>query len=708
MRMLFRNVATGFPRLALAAVLVAGAGLAADYLAEDDLEWEAADGSFPDHGGCTYFGPREGAAAFRTAADDLAAMKMRARETKRVLAMIPRAQTQGLPARAAGTGGAASGACAGIDDCIQKAADAAGVPLTYLASDAEFLRRARLDLTGRIPTPDEVLAFLADTSPTKRERLVDRLLEAPEWADRWAMFFGDHFRNTRVTTQVNRYPNGRDSLHLYLLESLQENKPYDQMAREMIGAEGTSDGRNYPQRYTDFQHFQSTYGNYVDNPVRASPVGYVVGGRTTGGPVQDTYDTLAFITARDFLGISVMDCVLCHDGAGHLDALSVWGANAKRLEGWSLAAFFSDVPRYQTWRSPGRFLPTNPNNGRRVNANYYIVNDLDRGQIQRTNGGDTAGEYLAQTQGGNRPDREHSERYVQPSYPFEGSATILPGMSLRRQAGEHLTADPQFARAAANYIWRAFFSRGIVEPADQFDLSRLDPGHPPPAGWGVQPSHPALLEWLADGFRKSGFNLKWLMREIATSDTYQLSSRYDGVFNPLYEQYFVRHQVKRLSAEQVHDAIMMASGRYASYSLSRTLRGVQYAMKFPDVVNVPGGNGRQPRNARMLLQAFTPGDREETRRSTEGSPLQALNLMNNAFVVQRISPNAPTGTLAESLKMADDALVANLYLSVLSRPPTQEETAFAVSYLQRGENRGARAANLMWALFNKTDFYFNY
>lgn len=703
MRKLFKNFATGLPRLALAAVLVGSVSLAAD-----DLEWEAPDGSFPDHGGCTYFGPREGVSAFQTAADDLTAMKMRTWETKRVLAMIPRSQSKGLPVRAAGGGGASSGACSGIDDCIQKTADAAGVPLTFLTGDTEFLRRVRLDLTGRIPTPDEVLAFLADTSPNKRERLVDRLLETPEWADRWAMFFGDHFRNTRVTAQVNRYPNGRDSFHLYLLDSLQKNKPYDQMAREMIAAEGTSDGRTYPDRYTDFQHFQSTYNNYASNPVRASPVGYVVGGRTTGGPIQDTYDTLAFITARDFLGVSLMDCVLCHDGAGHLDDLSVWGANAKRLEGWSLAAFFSDVPRYQAWRTPGRLLPNNPNTGRRVNANYYILRDLNRGQIMRTNAGDTAGEYLAQTQGGNRPDRQHTEAYVQPSYPFEGSATVLPGMSLRRQAGEHLTADPQFARAAANYIWRSFFSRGIVEPADQFDLARLDPGSPPPSGWGVQPSHPMLLEWLADGFSKSRFNLKWLMREITTSNTYQLSSRYDGVFNPLYEQYFVRHQVKRLSAEQVHDAIMMASGRYASYNISRALRGVQYAMRFPDVVNVPPGNGSRGRDARMLLQSFTPGDREETKRSVEGSPLQALNLMNNAFVLQRIAPNAPTGTLAESLKMADDALVANLYLSVLSRHPTQEETAFAVQHLQEGSNRGARAADLMWALFNKTDFYFNY
>lgn len=703
----FRPSALGrCPRLLLAALLTAGI-----VGAQEDLDWQAPDGSFPDHGGCTYFGPEAGLAPVSRAASDYAAMKLRTRVTESVLAMIPQRRNGGIVprdavARAAVT--ASPGACAGIDDCIQKTAGAVGVPLTHLASDAEFLRRARLDLTGRIPTKDEVLEFLADTSATKREQLVDRLLQTPEWADRWTMFFGDHFRNTRLTAQVNRYNWGRDSLHLYLLESMRQNKPYDQMAREMLAAEGVSDGRTYPDRYTSFQHWQQTYRNLNDNPVRASAVGYVVGGRTIGGPIQDTYDTLAFFTARDFLGISVMDCVLCHDGAGHLEPLTVWGAAAKRAEGWGLAAFFSDVPRFQTWRYRyARELPNNPNNGRRVQVNYYTINDLAQGQRQQARYGDIAGEYLGQTAGGNRPDRYSPQRFVTPAYPFESSAVVDSSMRLREQVGWHLTSDPQFARAAVNYIWRAFFSRGIVEPPDQFDLARLDPGSPPPAGWGIQPSHPQLLEWLADGFRDNGFDLKWLMREITTSDTYQLSSRYAGVFNPLHEKYFVRHQAKRLTAEQVVDAVMVASNQFTSFRGSDSLRSVNFAMQLSDVNGVPLGNNAFAREVRGLLDAFTRGDREETPRSGEGSPLQALGLMNNRFVLTRLNRNNQASTLGQSLQLADDALVANLYLSVLSRPPTTEETAFGVKYLEGG-NRRTRAADLMWALFNKTDFYFNY
>ena len=684
----------------LLALLAAGIGTA-----QEDLHWQSPDGSFPAHGGCTYFGTA-GLSPVATAAGDLAAMKLRTHNTESVLAMMPRRRYGGIAAGAAATTDGDPSACAGIDECVQKAARAAGIPLTYPATDTEFLRRVRLDLTGRIPTKDEVLAFAQDTSPGKRERLVDLLLQTPEWADRWAMFLGDHFGNTIETAQINRYTWGRDSMHLYFVESMRQNKPYDQMAREMLAAEGVSDGRTYPEIYTSYEHWDQVYNDLDGNPVQPSAVGYVLGGRNLGGPIQDTYDMLSFLTAKDFLGISAMDCVLCHDGAGHLDSLSAWGSSAKRAEAWGLAAFFSDLPRYQTWRYKQSLLPDTPRGRRRARAYYFTIKDLPQGEREQGRYGDTAGVYLSQTKGGNRPDRNSPQRFVTPAYPFPSEAVVDPGMRLREQVGWYLTSDPQFARAAVNYIWREFFSRGIVEPADQFDLVRLDPGSLPPEGWDLQPSHPQLLEWLADGFRNSGFDLKWLMREITTSQIYQLSSRYEGVFNPLHEKYFVRHQAKRLTAEQVVDAVMVASSQFVSSFRASNFLRVSFAMQLPDVSQVP--LGKPPASdVRSLLDAFARGDRVETQRSGEGSPLQALHLMNNQFVLDRLVPKTEGSTLHQSIAMADEALVANLYLNVLSREATAEEVAFGVDYLQGGD-RADRARTLMWALFNKTDFYFNY
>ncbi len=711
--------------LFLAAAAPPTAVLAADVGSVEIVEVEAGEGSFPEHGACAYFGADREKYLGAGMAGDWSRMKQRAALTDNVMRAIgltrsPGPRTRGDLFRIANAP-PPTGPCNGIDECIQRKAAAAGVPPAELTTDAEFLRRVTLDLTGRIPTPQEITAFLSDASPDKRAQAVERLLATPQWADRWALFFGDLFKNTRLTAQVNRYPNGRDSFHLFLLESLRQNKSYDRMAREMIAAVGFSDGRNYPtgningrsypETYSSFAHFQRVYNDYVGNPVKASPVGYIVGGRTTGGPVQDTYDSLAFFTARDFLGLGQMDCVLCHDGAGHLDALSVWGAAAKRLEGWQMAAFFSDIQRYQLWRVRARTLPTNPANGRRANANYYYIADLPPGSRQqaRQNGQlvDLAGDYLGQTEGGNRPDRLHNSRFVAPDYPFASNAkgTVSPSLSLREQYGLYLTADPQFARAIVNYIWKEFFSRGIVEPADQFDLARLDPANPPTGAWDIQPSHPELLEWLAAGFRENGHDLKWLMREIATSRTYQLSSRYDGAFNPTHERYFVRHNVKRLPAEQIHDAIVAAGGIPVTYRVSRTIPSVNFAVQFSDVDAVPQGRNANAFQARTFLDAFLRGDRDGTPRSRVGSPLQALQLMNSQLVSRRVRSNA--GALSALLDQPDDALVTSLYLRVLSRMPSDEELSFGVQTLGQGP-RAAQASNLMWAMFNKTDFYFNY
>ena len=676
-------------------MLLAGVGLA------QAPAWQVQEEVFPNHSGCTYFSPGRAGYLGLQAGEDIQAMATRAKDTHDLLATIPRPRSTArpfhLPDRQTPVASSMA-TCPGIDDCVQRVAQQAGIPLADLTTDAEFLRRVRLDLTGRIPTREEVVIFLADSTPDKRARLVDTLLGMPEWADRWAMFLGDLYKNTMADRNGSRY-HARDSLHLYLRNSLRANKPYDQMVRELLSAEGVSDGRDYPSKYPEPQdkEYKKIYNNLKKYPVRASPVGYVIGGRTRGGPPQDTYDTMAYITSRDFLGISTMDCILCHDGEGRLEGSnSAWGLRAKRLEAWGMAAFFSQINR--NWR------PRVRRPGKAISVRYFVVEDVKRGQGKGTEGG-AAGYYLAWTEGGNRPTRAYEPRRVVPAYPFAQGVAVNPKLRLREQIGLYVTSDPQFARAAVNYVWREFFARGIVEPADQFDLDRLDPASLP-EGQELQPSHPGLLEWLANGFRESGFDLKWLMREITTSQTYQLSSRYEGVFNPLYERYFVRHNATRLTAEQAHDAILIATGTRARYKASAALGDVQFAMQFPDVVGVPAGKDTDV-GVQNLLQVFLPGDRQETPRSRESSPLQALSLMNTPFVLKSLDTG---GTLAELVDKPDDELVTGLYLSAFSRSPTSEELAMFSKHLA-GAPKGKRmewSKDLLWALLNRAEFYTKY
>jgi hypothetical protein len=598
-----------------------------------------------------------------------------------------------------------------IDDFIFGVLERQRIPPAPATTDSELLRRATIDLTGRIPTEADTLAFLNDAAADKRAKAVQRLLQTPQWADRWAMFFGDLYRNTQVTAQVNRFPGGRDALHLFLLESMRANKPYDQMVREMLASGGYNDGRPWPAATTEspFATFE-TYQDFLrTSPPQANGASYIVGGRMTGGPMHDTYDLLAANAARDLLGIAHMDCVLCHNGAGHLESLNLWGVSTMRSQAWGLSAFFAKVqlqrPRYRVPPREGQTDgPVPP---------YYYVNELAANRVIRNRNGDlVAGEYSLDTDSGNRPSRTPAQfegnTVATPLYPFGGGAPRA-GEPPREALGRLLTADRQFARAAVNYVWKEFFGRGIVDPPDQFDLMRLSPTGPPPEPWSIQPSHPELLEWLAESFEKNGYDLRWLMAEIATSRAYQLSSRYDGAWSPSYDRYFARHQVKRLQAEALLDSVTVSSGVPINMPTGSVVGNVIFAMQLPDVQNTPNQNRNRPELGLTIgmLDAFFRGDREETPRSSEVSILQALQLMNNPIIVARIEQSGRTGSLAGLLPQNDDALVGRLYLTVLSRFATPEELAAGVGYLRGGERR-ARAEDLMWALYNKVDFVFNY
>lgn len=191
-----------------------------------------------------------------------------------------------------------------------------GVTPADRSSDSEFLRRISLDLTGRIPDVARLNTFLADTRSNKRELLIDELLAKPEWTDKWTMFFGDLYKNNQRNTQIQRFPSGVVAFNDWIRTSLQSGKPYNQMATELITASGS-------ESYTQ--------GN----------LNYLAGAFVTGGPIQDVYDAQVADVAKVFLGVSHVNCILCHNGRGHLDTLSVWGKSATRLQAWGMASFLS-------------------------------------------------------------------------------------------------------------------------------------------------------------------------------------------------------------------------------------------------------------------------------------------------------------------------------------------------------------------------------
>src|SRR5207248_11260120 len=111
-----------------------------------------------------------------------------------------------------------------------------GFPPSDLFTASEFRHRASLDTIGRLPTPEESKGFLADQDPNKRAKLIDKLLEDPAYADYWAIKWADLLR-------PNPFRAGVKSVYLidqWLRESFRQNKPYDQFAREIILAQGST------------------------------------------------------------------------------------------------------------------------------------------------------------------------------------------------------------------------------------------------------------------------------------------------------------------------------------------------------------------------------------------------------------------------------------------------------------------------------------
>ena len=538
-----------------------------------------------------------------------------------------------------------------IDFQIFSALEREGITPANHTNDAEFHRRVSLDLTGRIPSGESVVEFLQDTDPEKRSRLIDRLLDSPEWVDRWTMWFGDLLNNTARSTGVVRYNEGRNAFQRYIRVSLEEDKPYNQFASELITAAGDS--------------------------FEQGAVNFTVGGRMPMGPNQDTFDKQWVQIATTFLGLKHFECLLCHDGAGHLEQVNLWASQVTREQAWGMAAFFSRTRLTRPVRERG--------------TSYVVV---DR----------SGGNYVLNTTDGNRPARlptEGESRTVTPTYLFSGNQASS-GENHRQALAREVTSDFQFARAAVNRLWAHFFTVGIVDPPDSFDPARQDPNNPPPEPWTIQPSHPELLDELARFFISTNYDLKDLMREICNSRAYQLSSRYEGEWRDAYEKFYARRLVRRLDSEELHDALAQSSGILGNFRVSGFSERIRWAMQLPDTVNPRRGVGE-------FLNTFLRGDRDENPRRGDLTVSQALGLMNDPVVIERVQASQRRGLLAQLLSSGgtDRELIEGLYLNVLSRYPTQDELLASAGILQSGD-RQEKAEDLLWALYNKVDFIFNY
>jgi hypothetical protein len=390
-------------------------------------------------------------------------------------------------------------------------------------------------------------------------------------------------------------------------------------------------------------------------------------------------------SATAWLGMGHYDCLLCHNGARHLDQLSLWASRTTRTDAERMAAFFS---RTRLNRYPAQSV-----------SDFYSNSTMVADAV-------TTAAYDLNTSFGNRPNRVPfgSTKTLTPVYHFSG-ATPSDG-NWRNAFAQFVISDPMLARNLANRLWKAMFNLALADPVDQLDPARLDPNNPPPEPWTFQATHPVLLEQLAGFLSNSNWDVRAMLRLIAQSSAYQLSSRYDGDWNIQNVPLFARHYPRRLDAEEIHDAISAATGIWNKYTVQGFGEQIQWAMQLPDT-SEPRSNG----SVAGFLNSFLRGNRDTTQRSQVSSILQQLNLMNDNFVVSRTRVAASPTLLAISKITGNTSMLDQLFLTFLSRLPTEYERARALTYLQNATTTAARNAaieDLAWVCINKLDFLFSY
>lgn len=499
-----------------------------------------------------------------------------------------------------------------IDRLIQEAQKREGVIPAPRSTDAEFMRRVSLDLTGKIPAVAELRRFLADQSPQKREQLVDRLLASPGYTVHFTNVWRDLLL-PEITTNL-QFRGQVPEFEAWLRSKFQENTPYDVLARQIINSPL---GAN-PQ-------------NQSGEPVQElTPRAYYI-------VKQLKPENLAAGTSRAFLGVRI-ECAQCHD-----HPFDSW----KQQQFWEYAAFFSNIDQPQPNQiatalnlreSGGRPQIKIPDTNRLVDATF-----LDG---------------------------------IQPEWDQTQSAP-------RRQLADWITdnENPYFAKATANRVWSLFFGRGFIDPVDDFSSTN-------------RASHPQLLELLANSLREHEYNLKFLVREIVNSQTYQLTSR-ETDSSQSRPEWYGKMPTRGLTAEQIFANLVQATGFFRQTSEV-------------DPFLFSQGNNSPEAEIGDLFQTDA-----ENQLDPRATILQALALMNGAFMTNATSLEQSDvfTAIVEFPQLTVSAKIEAFYLCTLSRFPTDSEIKRLTEYVSTAKTEDDKThaySNLFWALLNSSEFLLNH
>lgn len=501
-----------------------------------------------------------------------------------------------------------------------------GIEPSELSDDVMFLRRVSLDITGTLPTPQEIRKFVEDTDPQKRRNKINELLESPAYAAWWTTFFCDMTENNTAQLRNISFNNNQisDLWYDWIYSRVESNTPYD----EMISGIVTGTSRSNGESYADYCERMSQISSGKSTIAESDSIPFYWMRRE----FQDR-DARAISFAHAFLGLRIQ-CAQCHkhpfDQWTQSDfkefskffsgvTLQNYGGGKTKEEKAEYAQILEDLgldPNPKNRNDNRKKLATFLKKGETVPFGQLVIHDPKptREELQA---------FRKEVQQARKEKRKL--KFKQPpgvtSAKLLGDEVVDLGQhnDIREPLMEWMRRDnnPFFARALVNRVWARYFGVGIVDPAD--DLNMANP-----------PSNKPLLDYLAKEFVKHDFDLKWLHREIANSRTYQLSWKPNDT-NSNDRRNFSRALPRRLPAEVVFDAVM-SSASNASTNLGFRDSIDDRAISIPGTAALNKGRKTSGVSSDFALQVFGRSERSSScdcDRSEETSLMQTVYMQND-------------------------------------------------------------------------------
>jgi mono/diheme cytochrome c family protein len=619
------------------------------------------------------------------------------------------------------------------------------------ADRATLLRRLSLDLQGLLPTPGEVDAFVADRSPDATEQNVDRLLASPRYGERW----GRHWLDQARYADSDGYEKDRPRPFAYryrdwVIAALNADMPFDQFTVEQLA------GDLLPDATTDQRIATGLHRNTLHNTEggidpeedrvkktvdRTNTLGAVWLGLTVGcaqchshkyDPIsQKEYFALYALfdnieehdleaaTAEELAQLTQARKTHAQKTESLKEALTAYEENVHPgvLEKWEESIRNAETPPAGV---PPKFVATikKPKDQRKpaeqkALVQHHRLQDETWTQLNKALTDHQAkapklpAERMAQTVTERKTLREtrlHQRGdFLSPGEVVTaGTLSVLPQPAVvdkrplnRLDLAGWVVSDqnPLTARVTANRAWQHLFGRGLVASSDDFGRQ------------GDQPTHPELLDWLADDFRSRGWSVKQLLRRIVSSSTYQQSS---AVRSDLREvdpdNELVARQVRqRVEAEILRDISLVAAGQLCEKIGGPSVRPPQpadyanltYAGSAKWVESKGGDRYRrgmytffQRTSPYPMLSTFDAPDATEctVRRQSSNTPIQSLTLWNDIVffeaaqqLARRVVREVPATATDEPTTRARATLALRY---CLGRVPSQLEVSEVVTLFQ--------------------------